>query len=777
MANCIERLKEQYPQLTDRELSRLSETFDNLKARHGADVSAYREVSKKAVDEFQLARMNDLKSTIRDTGILHKSLNHIYQPQFLNNPVEGIISIMSGTNRNVGNKWYNTDALRQAYETELEDFFFSSLKNDGVLSYLMNPKNESAIVKAYDNLNSGFKDSKNPAEVTAYHIGAINHNLLIKQQRSGSTIQGTSKYLFMQTHNPDMILANPGKWVEDIVDKLDLDRSFGTGTTRNQALAKLHEMAEDVEDIGNIGVSNVKGGRRELHFTDSTQFLEYNKEWGYTNLAEGLKQSISRAARKSALHETLGSDPRRTLQQLIDTAAEVQKTPFNTKAIQKVWDHFDYVSGMGNRIGEGVSENSMEAINFGVNMEALQLLGSANFAAMEDFATTVLSAKLSNGRPIPIAAVETLFRGIQALGSSKKDIMEMTGIALEGANRELMDLMGSPNNIKGSILGKINSGAHKLIRWQMALTGVNAVTNHTRKTASLIHVHGLTKSVTAKKPNTWQQQSLAAAGLEQGDIDNLRKLMELSGETKVTIKLLRNADPNNLIPVNAANTPENRAIYRQRLKSKIQAYYHHMVNATASPVMQARQAVTLQRHLPRNHPTRLAVNAFAQFQSVLMKIGESNVEVARASNPAGELNNFSAYKSLAGAMAFMGGVAYATKLFKDFAKGEEIDMREKMKPENFIKDYARAMVDSGGGGVYIQALNATVFPREGQRAGARLPSPLADHLAQGFDIGADAVTGNLTEKKTRRFIYRSLPFQNVWFFGNEIKRSYIKNGL
>lgn len=754
--SCLDRIKAKYPSLDDKELKRLAEVFDSYKAKYEGDMATFREMSKGAIDDFQTSAMAKQRARINDTPKMVRNVEHLFQENFKGDYVEAVLSLFEGTTRNVKGKWFNIDNIYQTNKTKMTNWYLHGLRNEGLLKFASDPKNADKIIDLFENYDPEFAKSEDPFKKIVHKTKQLNANLLKMMQDAGSTITGNDRYIFSQTHNHDLIMQDIDKWIEFTAERIDPVKSFGHGEwTPEQVSKALREMANNIEDFGGWGEGNFMGGKRELYFLEG-KFKEYNAEYGYRSFVEGVASSIEVATKKSAIHEIFGSDPEKNLQNLIATIKSVKKGDPNLsdRNLRKIQDALDYYKNKGKRPGYGLNPKLYGLVQGVKSYETLRVLGMSGVTALNDFANVMVSQKLATGKSFPRAFVDTIVNFLATVPPSQKAYYsELLNVGLDELPKELFEFLGyNPRN----------TGMFRVTHKFMILNGLDAVTSSTRKTAARVHAHDLTKTVNSSKLNDWQKQSLDFIGLSEKDVANLRTI---SGKDLVTPDAVRVNGPDaDIVPDGFLNTAEGKRKYLNRLESKLASYYNNMVNYS-SPKMGAKEQRQMFRYLPTNHPGRLAVEVLGFLQSTILKITNNQAELMRASNPKGELTNFSAVSMLAKTMVLMGTTKYAVDRLKEYMRTGEVDYGD---DDKMVRDVGEALLNSGAGGIYVDFMSQVASPFRNQY-GAKMPNPIIDHLSQVAQTLAKP-----SEKKFQHLLRRSMPAQNLWFIDNELRRNFVE---
>ena len=361
--------------------------------------------------------------------------------------------------------------------------------------------------------------------------------------REGAWIRSYSGYVTRTSHDPHAI-GNAGmpKWVADTFDKLDLKRTFGT-SDRQAALDALRQMwgpmrsgdhfdyGKPVEEPLFPNVAKRASATRELHFKSGKDWRSYNDQYGVTNPTSTIVQSLSTAARRTALLKEFGTKPAEAFERdmafirariqadeggrasrlaameavaanpnappdlagkIADLKAEIDKSPdelsdFN-KWEQPLRNRFAQIDGSSQR---PINRTQSEVLS---NWMAVQRMAKLGRVAMTHFASLPSKSLEARYWGIPFAErFGSLFRGLTqgAEGSDKRQALDNTLVALENRLGHMMamyDVADAPSGLIGKMEGIF-----------FKLTGVSSVIDNQRGDAEAMFA----SHIGAKRGQAW----------------------------------------------------------------------------------------------------------------------------------------------------------------------------------------------------------------------------------------------------------------------------------
>lgn len=154
----------------------------------------------------------------------------------------------------------------------------------------------------------------------------------LEGNKAGANIGKVAGYAGPQIYHERRVRQAGGKFVDDIVARLDLAATFGEGTTAAEArdsvarsrLAILTgrdpsvSAREKGERLGPSNIANSLGAHRVWHFKDAAAWNEINRLYGRGNVLDAFDGQMRAMARKVSLMRRLGPNPRAMFESLVE---------------------------------------------------------------------------------------------------------------------------------------------------------------------------------------------------------------------------------------------------------------------------------------------------------------------------------------------------------------------------------------------------------------------------------------------------------------------------
>jgi hypothetical protein len=206
--------------------------------------------------------------------------------------------------------------------------------------------------------------------------------------REGGWVRSYSGFITRTSHDPDRIRrAGVTQWVEDLVDKLDLKRSFGT-TDRLRVRDLLTAMygpmvrgdhfdyGRPIEEPLYPNLAAKASAERELHFKSADAWLDYNKKYGVSDPTVTVVNSLRLAARRTALMREFGTRPREAFDGMLDNIRGQLKA--------EEGKHLSEVSAL-QTARESPAAGAAARVELGTKLEEAKAKAAASSARLEDF--------------------------------------------------------------------------------------------------------------------------------------------------------------------------------------------------------------------------------------------------------------------------------------------------------------------------------------------------------------------------------------------------------
>ena len=466
MSRYIDCISEQVKKiLSDTELERFQKEFDTLLEKYtkttgdsaAADLVA-RDILNKKIDILQKQKLNKYAHIRKSKEFVTKAM------EFKNpvNYVQDLYQKAANLGGSLSNRYlkYMDEAAGEFSAKNLETKRSTEHIQDVVME-LMGEESGNEFAKA---LRKGIRK--------AFDISHKEYGL------AGGIIGKIDNYV-PQFHNRNAVGAvSPGKWADDIIELLDIDRMTDLDTGMPFTKDKLRKMLPDIyEDIrtgglhdlasrlekGKVTMGGAKGlaaknsSSRFFVFKDAESFFKYNDTYGVgkDGLWDSIARHISNMAHDTAVLQTLGPNPTGIARGL-DSVMRVKEV----SSMSRGWANGSFDVLMGRTRGGNEGRFSLALSNL-QNIMRSAYLGAASISAITDTFYAAAAGKINGMSPTKVMgryfqmlnpakdkalANRTLSVLEDAIGATLTDT-RMTGDAMGG--RVTRWLAGATNRLSG----------------------------------------------------------------------------------------------------------------------------------------------------------------------------------------------------------------------------------------------------------------------------------------------------------------------------------------
>ena len=309
------------------------------------------------------------------------------------------------------------------------------------------------------------------AKQIAEVVGEMYDDTIARMNKAGAMINKLDGYIVKQIHVAERV-RNAGltQWKKDIIDKLDLEKTFDEVKIVDPAAVsptdlvrleqkRMEEIDGVLDEIYNaivfnkyIGFDNYSSipvkdnfgarvsSKRHLHFKDPESFVAYNESYGPANILDMIMGEFSRRARTIAVMEKLGPVPRHTVDRIMgDLSTRYKGNEKFAKMAKKKGSMFS--SYMDVLTGDGmIPENiTIAKVAQGVrNMQAMSKLGGIVFAAIGDMPHGAKTLHWVGDEYL--TSFGRIFGNIfhKFKGKERKQFAELLGAGLDGWRGEIV---------------------------------------------------------------------------------------------------------------------------------------------------------------------------------------------------------------------------------------------------------------------------------------------------------------------------------------------------
>ncbi|PZO80538.1 MAG: hypothetical protein DI629_07300 [Mesorhizobium amorphae] len=418
-------------------------------------------------------------------------------------PRQSLLAIMEGTARGVEGGRSSVDALRNAYEGRFVGDLFARFQAERphLLDALRDDKLDADVLREMAELHEGGKPGvtgNDDARYVAKTFSEFAELARADLNRLGASIGKLDGWAGPQSHDDiRMLAAGKDAWVNSVLPKLDLERTFPDATP-DEARGILDEMFDVIitgvpakptsreagQRVNPANLAKSLGKSRVLHFRDAEAALAYRDEFGFGNTVSGIVGHMRRSARMASVMETFGPNPENMLDGV--TAEWQRKVAHDSKLEAKDRQHLSNEL----RLDAGSLRNALDVAtglaSRPVNMTAAKI--GSDIRAMQSMAKLGGSV-ITSALDLPVAASASMFRGSGFLrgltqqiggilkGRPKGEAAEISYLLGEGFDGMLGHIV-APAAAQDSPVGTLSRLMETFFRWngQSWWTDVNRAT-------------------------------------------------------------------------------------------------------------------------------------------------------------------------------------------------------------------------------------------------------------------------------------------------------------
>lgn len=244
-------------------------------------------------------------------------------------PREAMLAIMEGTQRGVEGGRNSVAALNLAYEAKFIGGLFSDLQKERphLIAALRDSKLDADIMREMAEIkeggNPGVTGNKD-AQFVAQKFAAYAELSRTELNRLGASVGKLDGWSGAQTHDDvKMIAAGKEAWIDAVLPKLDLMRTFPDASSEQEVMEALSGVYDTIvtgmpnkvtpkekgQRVNPANLAKSLGKSRVLHFKDADAALAYRDQFGYGTTVSGMVAHLRNAARMASLMDKLGPNP------------------------------------------------------------------------------------------------------------------------------------------------------------------------------------------------------------------------------------------------------------------------------------------------------------------------------------------------------------------------------------------------------------------------------------------------------------------------------------
>jgi len=446
------------------------------------------EVSEQIKLEKKINKRNALENEIKGRKYVEYILDN-----FNDNPQEGLISILVGTNRRVTGARSAVSVQQHASVNQLIAGFNQKLRENNVTVMFdkMDKETQRRVVRTMYELNqkktyveelTGLEPPVKETNPDILKLAKImeeySETIRLKLNDRGANIQKLWGYIVRQSHDPysirdaakklgknlDEIEVDPNlkgtdinynknftAWKNFVLEKLDQERTFAGVDDTDQFMLFAYNSLVKNENLKSDGADFSYGARatkdvaksskfkRVLHFKTADDWFDYNDVFGVGNLKESFFSGLQTAGRNMGIMDTLGTKPRENFEKIRKAIAK--------RMISEGRNQDKVSSGQFDKFLSVVDGSIYTVENFGVAkysaiaraLSSMAKLGGATISAAADIGLYGSEMRYQ-GRSF----LGGMFEALSSLArikntKQKKDIAEMLGFI---ADNTIYDIAG-----------------------------------------------------------------------------------------------------------------------------------------------------------------------------------------------------------------------------------------------------------------------------------------------------------------------------------------------
>ena len=777
MAVCFEELKKMLEGegVPDAAIKAMLKDIQSLKET-SQSLGEFRERSKMYLDDRRELLTNQRRE-LANNLMAQKSRNKFYQqPAFKDNPAAAVKALLFGTDRlseGGNNSIANANVV---YRDRWLGNVQISLEKAGLWkTFRENGLSKEVMQELWEMRPDGKPGVSKSAE--ALQIAKVLHgtqNSMLKSLRTaGLAIGKTEGYIMKQSHDAAKLRLAGGtleesfqKWKQDILPKLDKDRTFGPDQTTKAVDERLKKSFDDIvhgrieRGTGNSisdelltvnkvpKLANKVTASRQLHFKDATSFFDYNQAYGRKDLAESIMTSIETNAKSLALIERFGTNPRAAfeadLKRIAATLDGKAKEKFlsDEKSLQR---NFNEVEGLTQGAGFSMAAKTARNARAITNMSKLTLALSSTVGDLAFAATTLRS---TTGKNILESTKDMFTSFMSVIGKEERSKWaQRLEIMTEDMHGEHFDRFGAGDARQPGMIANAERVFFKFtgLPWQGSVGRVAVAKQFALELAD----QGLSDFGSLSNRIRANLNRYSIGEKEWGLIRNASE--EVSGLKAMTPESVRQ------LPIEKfdAHVKENKLKttgekLRDKLSDQVGFYLTDHANH-GQPTPTARERAVLLQGTSADEPMGVLLRLTAQFKNFPL-VAHKVMNRARLSNP--DPNMFGGQSDMQGMVGFVISatlLGYIGMEARSLAKGGEFH-----DPRN-SKTWLEAFARGGSGGLYGDFLLGDYNARIGRTATGSLAGPVLSETGKAVELFSAMKSGDAKASDAFNLLANQLP--------------------
>jgi len=491
MATCLDLVREQIKDLTEKELDEVLEQMRAKQGRlilDGADpATAAAQAGMDLANTLRAAASIERRNAAINLRIRTEALDYL-RSTWSDDPTEGVLALLYGSPKARFGSRSSANAAQDAQFRRLMGGVAGELEAKGLFDPLRRGEMDRDVARAMWHLDNPEQFAKLPqqAQDIATTLRKWQEVARIEANRHGAWIGKEPHYVVRQSHHPDR-LASAGfeRWKTDIKPQLDLARMFPDGPPKNlddwlhETWLNLTTGVRIKDDVSGERMAAFKGPgnlakkvsqERVLHFTSPEGWFDYNTQYGFGNIREAYVQGLHRSAESTGLMQVLGTNPEANLDSIITAMrAELsRKDPEKLKAFDRSRGRFQNAYKEVSGFTRQVVSQRMATVGAGLRaFNTLTGLGGAVVSSVTDIPVRASAlrfqgqsyfSELTKGLVAPIKRI------VSGVGTDER---KATLSALGYFNEVAMGNLASRFSPDENLPGRIQKATHTFFKWNL----------------------------------------------------------------------------------------------------------------------------------------------------------------------------------------------------------------------------------------------------------------------------------------------------------------------
>lgn len=765
-------------------------------------------VAKDVVSQLKVQRQINKRNAIENELKARNYIDYIIK-EFDDDPVEGLIAILVGSNKKVtaarasvsNQQVAATNQLIAGINKKLSDANVEALFRDATRN------TQRRVARTMEQIGKGLEITETNADIVklAKIMEEYSNMVRSKLNDRGANIEKLWGYIVRQSHDPylvrdaakrlgkdvskmevDPYIAQKGNkdinynknftaWKEFVMTKLDHDRTFADVDDIDEYMVFVYNSLVRNQNLKADGTQFTYGNKvgkdiaqsskmkRVLHFKDADAWSDYNEMFGVGSLNESFFSGLQVAGRNMGMMDTLGTKPQETFQQIRSAIGDyLVKRGRSTEEIakDKIFDKYMNVIDGSIYTVEGFGLAKFGAITRSV--ASMAKLGGATVSAISDVGLYG-SEMRHQGRSFlggMFEAIGSLMRG--KASKDKKDIAQGLGFIAD--------------NLIYDVSARYQVGDPLSTRWtnaQRFFFKVNLLswwTNSLKEGAMLgmANYFAKQKNIKFNDLNPQLRSLFDTYNIDSNKWDVIRKTAMESAEDGtefINIRMLdeiSDADIKKIVGVNKL-TERELALEKEKFKASVSGMLlDRSTYAVIEPDAKVRAQLT-QSQLAGTWMGE-AIRWFGQFKAFPLSIMNKTIgrELAHFKGPNKDVSR--GMVGMASMLLTTTLLGYVAMTAKDLLKGRS--PRNPMSADGGVnlKTFKDAFLQGGGLGIY-----GDVLFQETRTSGDIVGSLMGPVPLTGLDVLQAlkdlVIDGKPTTAGKRAYnaITHSIPFMNLFY--------------